>query len=184
MMNKKEITQFAKKILHSQQGLQNRQLMHPKREWLTGVVVALSIFIASLSWSALEYVKYQNLENQTLSQLEAPAAVYRETLVAEALSVYTEKADRLNTLLGADVSIIRGDTSAGEAVNREESSTKQSADFDAASTTQATSSSSDAQATAENEEPTETETPLEDSPQNESPAAPIEEGLIQPAMNI
>jgi|AntRauTorckE5430_2_1112549.scaffolds.fasta_scaffold31996_1 hypothetical protein len=108
MMNKKEITKFAKAIIHSQKGLKNQQLMHPKREWLTGIVVALSIFIASLTWSSIEYFKYQTIEQQTISQTAAAAAVYRESLVTEALSAYAAKAKRLNTLLTENVPVVPG----------------------------------------------------------------------------
>jgi hypothetical protein len=106
MINKKEITQFAKQIIHSQQGLKNRQLMHPRREWLIGVTGAVGIFIACITWSAIEYFEYETTEGQTSSQAEAIVAVYRETLVSEALAEYSQKAERLNALLGESVPVV------------------------------------------------------------------------------
>jgi hypothetical protein len=192
MMNKKEITQFAKAIIHSQKGLQNQQLMHPKREWLVGVVVALGIFSASMVWSAVQYIEYQNIENQTVVQSTASAEVYKAELVAEALSVYTAKANRLNTLLGADSSFV-ADDSAGEETESVgdvdvdvDSDSEPSESLDVATTTQATSSSSDNQTPEEVETvaPTETDTQSEEPTSNESPEPPTEEGSIRPAMNI
>ena len=146
--------------------------------------MALGIFIASITCSALEYVNYQTIEDQTTSPSAAPAAVYRETLVAEALSAYAAKAERLNTLLGEDVSLVPEDSSEEEAQSVGDGDTELGADLEGATTTATTSSSSSTQTPAENEGPTETDTPPEDPAPNESPAPPIEEGSIQPATNI
>ena len=122
MMNKKEITKFAKQIVRAQQGLKNHQLMHPRREWMVGVLVAVGIFAASAAWSAAKYFEYQNFEQQSVSQPEAPVAVYRETLVIEALTAFEEKAERLNVLLGKDASyILNNDTVVAEEEITEES---------------------------------------------------------------
>jgi hypothetical protein len=99
MIHKKEITQFAKRVLRSQKGLRNHQLMHPRREWLTGIVIAVIIFSGSITWSSMKYFEYQNIEEQSDEPLDALAVVYRETLVAEALAAQEVKAQRLNTLL-------------------------------------------------------------------------------------
>jgi hypothetical protein len=99
MIHKKEITQFAKRVLRSQKGLRNHQLMHPRREWLTGIVIAVIIFSGSITWSSMKYFEYQNIEEQSDEPLDAPVVVYRETLVAEALAAQEVKAQRLNTLL-------------------------------------------------------------------------------------
>lgn len=185
MMNKKEITQFAKKIIHSQKGLKNAQLIHPKREWLTGVAVALVIFVASITWSAMEYFKYQTIEEQTVSQSEAPAAVYRETLVTEALSAYAEKAERLHALLEGNALVIPDDNAGEEEVNEEETNSELSENFDTATTTETTSSSSDIQISTENEDQTETPAPPENPTPSRSQTAPIvEEESTQPATNI
>ena len=99
MIHKKEITQFAKRVLRSQKGLRNHQLMHPRREWLTGIVIAVIIFSGSITWSTMKYFEYQNIEEQSDEPLDALVVVYRETLVAEALAAQEVKAQRLNTLL-------------------------------------------------------------------------------------
>jgi hypothetical protein len=172
MMNRTEITQFAKKIIRSQKGLQNRQLMHPKREWLIGVFVAVSIFVASITWSAIEYVKGQTVDDQTVTQTEAPAAVYRETLVEEALSIYAEKTKRLDTLLGEDTPIVFTETK-----NEDELNTELTPDGAEATTTQNTASSSDNEAVPEPEESDPAPSPAEDAP-------PVPEESVQPVTNI
>jgi hypothetical protein len=182
MMNKKEITKFAREILHSQKGLKNRQLMHPKREWATGIVVALCIFIASITWSSIEYAKYKSIENQIVSQSEAPVAVYREALVTEALSEYAAKAQRLNVLLGGDVSIILlEDNSEPEGVDNEFEE-----ESDDATTTESISSSSDIQITTESEGSTEIDTSPEGAAasSSESSVESTREEPVQSATNI
>jgi len=180
MMNKKEITKFAKAVIHSQKGLKNKQLMHPKREWLIGVGVALCIFIASISWSAVEYFKYETIEQQATSPSAAADAVYRETLVSEALSTYANKAVHLDALLGENVPVIPTDNTDKEDESEEEMvGTESSEDGVVATTTQATSSrGSNIQPPIENEESAAVATT------SESSAAPIEERLVQPATNI
>jgi len=185
MMNKKEITKFAKAIIHSQKGLKNQQLMHPKREWLTGVVVALSIFIASITWSSLEYYKYQTIEQQTVSQSAAAAAVYRESLVTEALSAYEAKAERLNTLLQGNASVAPDDIIDGEEVSfEEEEGTEPNEDGGTTTTTQTTAPGSDNQITTENEGPTEVGTSSAETAPSESMAPPRGEESMQPVTNI
>lgn len=183
MMNKKEITQFAKKIIHSQAGLANQQLMHPKREWLIGVAVALCIFTASIGWSAIKYLTYQNVEDHTVAQSAAPAAVYKETLVAEALAVYAEKAKRLKALRNEDVTVIVNDNSevtSETTVDREAPGVGVNQNAEQVSTTQATSSNNAVQNTTQNEE----DTAPEDDTSSENPDEEIEAETIQPATNI
>jgi hypothetical protein len=106
MMNKKEIKRFAKNIIRSQKGVQNRQLMHPRREWMIGIFIAVCIFAASITWSSIQYFEYQNSEQQTVVESNAPVAVYRETLVQEALAAFEQKSIRLNILLGGRASLL------------------------------------------------------------------------------
>jgi len=153
MMNKKEITKFAKEIIHSQKGLRNQQLMHPKREWLTGIAVAVAIFVASITWSALQYAKYQTVEDGIVSPSAPVAPVYREEIVLDALSAYEAKASRLNRLLAGNEPTTLPDQPAEKEMETAEDTTQNQNDTQA-TTTQSTATSSDDQDT-EKDEPTE-----------------------------
>lgn len=99
MINKKQINQFAKRIISTQQGLTNQQLMHPRREWVIGVLVAICIFVASIAWSSFKYFEYQDIDQQLVSQPAAPLVVYRAALVEEALKAFAGKTKRLDKIL-------------------------------------------------------------------------------------
>ena len=100
MMNKKELTAFAKNIIRSQKGLQNPQLMHPRREWIIGILVATFIFGASIAWSSVKYFEYKSSDTLTSTEPASPVAVYRQNLVQEALEVLVKKEQQLSVLLG------------------------------------------------------------------------------------
>lgn len=182
MMNKKEITTFAKKIVRAQQGLKNHQLMHPRREWMIGVFVAVSIFSASAVWSSIKYFQYQNIDHQTSVQPEAPVAVYRETLVNEALTSLGEKAQRLSKLLGDTESV--PEVEAEPIVTTEEESDGEEVEAGAVVEIEegATSNSVDEESPAN--EVLEDE-PVEVEPAEEDVQAGLEsDATIQPATNI
>lgn len=99
MIHKKQFTDIAKKIIRSQKGLRNHQLMHPSREWAIGLCVAALMFLGSAVWSSMMYLEYktENLSQDNNTQ-EQPV-VYREALVDSALDLYAEKNSKLNALL-------------------------------------------------------------------------------------
>lgn len=90
MMNKTEFTKIAKNILNSQKQLKNPQIVHPSREWLIGIFVALVIFGASAAWSLQTYKKYQNT-SVNINQQNEVDVVYRESLVNAALEKFVAR---------------------------------------------------------------------------------------------
>jgi len=87
MMNKPEFTKIAKNILNSQKQLKNPQIVHPSREWLIGIFVALVIFGGTSAWSLQTYKQYQNTSVDVNKQSEVDV-VYRESLVKAALEKF------------------------------------------------------------------------------------------------
>jgi hypothetical protein len=177
MITKKEITKFAKNIIRSQKGLQNRQLMHPRREWMTGILIAVCIFGASITWSSLQYFEYKNSDQQTIAESEVPVSVYRETLVQEALAAFEKKALKLNMLLGGRVPVlleeevvIEPDTEVSDSPEVSEEKNE-----DTATTTEVSASSSEPEIVSKE--------PVPEEPEEES-SAPAGEGSAQLAPSI
>ena len=106
MMNKRAFTDIAKRIMQSNRGLQSPQIMHPEREWLTGVVIAVVIFVASAAWSAVMYMRYQYTEISTEVESAADVVVYREALVGAALEEFAARKIRHEALLAGGVMVI------------------------------------------------------------------------------
>lgn len=85
--------------MRSQRGAREKKLVHPRREWSIGVLIALLIIAGSATWSALTYVQYQEVELNQSSASESEVVVYRESLVEAALAVYDEREAKLEQLL-------------------------------------------------------------------------------------
>ncbi|MCD5381333.1 MAG: hypothetical protein LR008_02040 [Candidatus Pacebacteria bacterium] len=99
MINKKEFTKIAKRILSSQQGLSRPETMHPSREWFIGLLVAIIIFTASAFWSVQIFKAYQTTTVTDNVQQQERAVVYRDSLVEAALAVFSERQDKHSSLL-------------------------------------------------------------------------------------
>lgn len=104
MINKSEFTDIAKRVLRFNKGLKSPQIMHPQREWLTGLLVAIIFFGSSVAWSAHMYIKYKNLAiNGSDVSIDTEVIVYRESLVTAALEEFSSRQELHNELLGVGV---------------------------------------------------------------------------------
>jgi hypothetical protein len=95
----KQIENIIKSINRQRRGLRDPQIMHPEREWLIGMVLALSIFVLTATWSMTVYLKNRNASTQIEAEQQSESVVYRETMVAEALARLEKRTAELNTLL-------------------------------------------------------------------------------------
>lgn len=98
MKNKQKIKEIAKKILKSQKGIRSPQIMHPTREWLVGLLIAIIIFGSSAIWSVFMYREYKNV-SITDGGANTETIVYRESLVNAALQEFSERQKKHNDLL-------------------------------------------------------------------------------------
>ena len=104
MMNKKQFTAIVKNILHPTTRLSSPQLIHPHREWLTGLLVTVMIFVASAAWSTQMYFKHQDT-NVTVVY-EADVVVYREALVNSALESFSVREEKYDSLISSNSVIV------------------------------------------------------------------------------
>ena len=120
-MNKREFTEIAKKVLRSNKGLKSPQIMHPEREWLIGLFVAVVFFGTSAAWSAHMNIKYKNISVTGNNDVESDVVVYRESLVNSALQKFSSRQEIHESLLNSTPKII-----APEITNEVSSSTSSS----------------------------------------------------------
>jgi hypothetical protein len=91
MINKQEFKKMAKDIFKVSKGIQNPQLVHPRREWFIGLFIGLIILGSTIVWSGNRYLFYRNLAVSENVSGKQDIPVYRETLVKEALNSYSER---------------------------------------------------------------------------------------------
>jgi hypothetical protein len=99
MINKQKITNLAKNFFHKEKTLKSPRLMHPKREWLIGLMVAVLLFIGTAGWSAYSYIYYRDFTPDNSDLETSEVTVYRESLVEEALNQYQQREQTYNDLL-------------------------------------------------------------------------------------
>jgi hypothetical protein len=110
MIETKDITKMVQHVVRRNRGVADPQIMHPMREWVTGIgVTALGVLAGSIL-AAWLYTYYQAKTDEVIAVTETPIP-YNATLVAEALSIYRSKLEAYNAVTG--ISAI-GDNSAVE----------------------------------------------------------------------
>ena len=87
MLSKDDIKKLAKRIVHQQQGRRTHQIMHPERDWLIGVGLAVVIVMSSAVWSGSRYVETRDIISYGVTAEAEDAAVYRESHVKTALEI-------------------------------------------------------------------------------------------------
>ena len=75
---------MAQHILRHSRGLRDQRLMHPEREWILGLAIALGIFAVTAAGSAYSYWKNKHPVAEFIETNEE-VLVYRESMVKDAL---------------------------------------------------------------------------------------------------
>lgn len=99
MLNKKQIAAAARKILRHSKGLKDPKLMHPEREWVIGLCVAVAIFAVTASGSAYTYWQNKHL-SAVVPEGTEEVIVYRESMVKEALKRFGDRNAEREALMG------------------------------------------------------------------------------------
>lgn len=85
MIDKNFSTKIFKAILRRSLGLSEHKLIHPEREWLTGLFVALLILIGGVSWAVYLYLNVKNVSPETTPTNATTEQIYRSGDIAIAL---------------------------------------------------------------------------------------------------
>lgn len=100
LLNKEDVKKLARKVWKHHQGMKSVSIMHPTRDWLVGVGIAVMIIILSGAWSVSRYIDNKTIATTLLeTDVEAGAVLYRESLVAQALNIFAERQRTVEALL-------------------------------------------------------------------------------------
>jgi hypothetical protein len=97
MKNNFHIKERLQKLSKKSGAIRDPQLMHPEREWVIGLLGALTLLLFSISLGAYIYFKNQTVDVQVNAD-EAAQVVYRESIVEQVLMMVDDRADTLQSL--------------------------------------------------------------------------------------
>lgn len=93
-----DIQALAKKLFHHKQGVQRPKLMHPKRDWLIGVLIGLSVIVMMIGWSAYTYLEKRDAIGMDEPAVQVDVPLYQADAVADALEIFAKRAETFNQL--------------------------------------------------------------------------------------
>ncbi|MCA9366974.1 hypothetical protein KC887_01760 [Candidatus Kaiserbacteria bacterium] len=103
MMRKPDISALIhEKLKLFDNGLRDRQLIHPRRDWFSGLVAMLLLIGIAGLWSGRTYLNNYRIEPDEPTT-DTTAVVYRGQLVAEVLASRQDEARKFNQLLEQSV---------------------------------------------------------------------------------
>ena len=93
---------FVKKVVQGilrnrKQSFLDRSIMHPYREWFSGLAAGLCVLSVCVAWGVSTYVQFSNVSVGGDSTQEENL-VYRESLVETALEDFSQRKDEYETL--------------------------------------------------------------------------------------
>lgn len=107
MINKKQITEMTQKLFKHSRGLHDHKIMHPEREWLIGVGIAVAIFTVTAYGSIYTYWKDKHMTSSVEAGASESSVTYRSSVVKDALGRFEkrnkEREELLSSFSGAPV---------------------------------------------------------------------------------
>jgi len=99
-IDNQHIQDIAKKLFHQKQGFQRVKLMHPRRDWLIGVLVGVLIICVMTGWSVYTYFEQREAISLETTVVEAEMPAYKADVVEDALTIFAERAQNFARLTG------------------------------------------------------------------------------------
>lgn len=105
MIEKKDIFKMVRHIVRQDNGVPDTRIMHPMREWLTGLG---GVIILVLGGSVFAASVYQSYTLSTAAEVAIPERVvpYNGTLIEQALEMYLKKQVIYDGLVGTSEMIL------------------------------------------------------------------------------
>ncbi len=91
MISKRDITKIAKRVLKRQSGLRDHQIIHPTREWFTGLLAGAILLAGGATWSVWTYENVSDKGVEDAEAQEAEQIIYRDDMVNTALETLRER---------------------------------------------------------------------------------------------
>lgn len=99
MINKKIFKKITKHIFLSNKGIKIPKVLYPEREWATGLMVSVTLFIAICAYSIHTYREYECPFVEENNVEEVHPSVYREMQVNEALLKFSNQKEKHKQLI-------------------------------------------------------------------------------------
>lgn len=98
MIETKDIQKMVNHIVRRDKGVSDPQIMHPTREWFTGLGIAVLV-VGLGSWFCI--YTYFSFEEKLSQQIivQEPAIPYRSAVVEEAVSLFASKKEVYDKIL-------------------------------------------------------------------------------------
>ncbi len=104
MMEKTDFLKMAKTVFKRGQGVPDKRLMHPKRDWGIGILIFVFVSVAGSYLSASSFSQYRNIEvsgGQSANKLPR----YNEKQIESAIEDYAAKTASFSALVGDKVEV-------------------------------------------------------------------------------
>ncbi len=94
MIDKQLITKILRSARRRSRGLKDHNLMHPTREWFSGLAVGFILLLSGTAWCVYLYWGYSTVEPETAAEIDAPVNIYQKATVEAALAELSARAAR------------------------------------------------------------------------------------------
>jgi len=97
-ISKTEIVKMAEHVFRRSHGVPDKRLMHPRREWIIGLLLFLTIVFAGGVLSVGMFSQYQNLDTDAGETIiEVPQ--YNSALVTNVIDTYKDRTEAYDSLI-------------------------------------------------------------------------------------
>jgi len=103
MFSKKDIAKIARKVLKRQRGLRDHQMIHPAREWLFGLLVAVGFLAAGTTWSFITFQDLSERNVENVDEVKIKQSGYQPEAIDGALELFKERIERYEALTTSPV---------------------------------------------------------------------------------
>ena len=100
MINKNDILKFVKHVHRRDRGVPDRRPIYPRRDWLIGVVLCITLMVGAMYYSVVTFSHYQLLDQQSY-EVSVDIPKYNEPLVKTVLQHAGARKETYEALLNA-----------------------------------------------------------------------------------
>lgn len=98
MIETKDLTNFARHIFSHGRGARRSRVLYPEREWFFVVGVFLVVFLVGAALSVWYYQLYNNLPEQIIGRESVSVPTYKAAAVEQTHAVYSDREERYTRL--------------------------------------------------------------------------------------
>lgn len=97
MIDPRDILKAAKAAVRADQGYKERHLIHPKREWLMGLLVFTAMLLVASVWAAWLYNSYKDVRVEVSTNTESVPTL-QTAMMGDVLEYYRQREARFDQM--------------------------------------------------------------------------------------